>query len=108
MIQDTTNDRSPAAEPVEPGETPVQAEVEREGFSLGRSLRNPRTLISFGLAIAIILFVFRGFNIDLAKTWTYMSGANWALLAIGLVVFYITFPLRAFRWRVLLENAEVP
>ena len=60
---------------------PAQIEVERSGFSLGKSLRNPRTLISFGLAVAIIFFVLRGLNIDLAKTWQYMRGADpWLML----------------------------
>ena len=89
-------------------ETLEQSEVEHEGFSLAKSLRKPRTLISFALAAGIILFVLRGFDIDVAKTWQYMRGANVAFLAIGLLVFYLTFPLRALRWRTLLDNAGVP
>jgi uncharacterized protein (TIRG00374 family) len=108
MINDSTKDLSRSDEPVGSQETPAQAEVERTGFSLGKTLRSPRTLISFALAIALILFVLRGFNIDFEKTWAYMRGADLSLLLIGLVVFYMTFPLRAFRWRVLLENAGVP
>ena len=92
---------------VEP-ESPAKVEVERSGFALGKALRNPRTLISFALAIAIILFVVRGLDIDLAKTWEYMRGANLWLLLAGFVVFYATFPLRAVRWRLLLDNAGVP
>jgi uncharacterized protein (TIRG00374 family) len=89
-------------------ETPEQRDVEQQGFSLVKSLRNPRTWISFALAIAIILFVFRGFDINLQKTMGYMANSDWKLLVLGLVVFYTTFPLRAFRWRILLENAGVP
>lgn len=85
-----------------------QAQVEREGFSLGKKLRNPRTLVSFGIAFAIIIFAFRGLNIDLQETWLHMRRANPWLLVAGLGLFYLTFPLRAFRWRVLLENADVP
>lgn len=85
-----------------------QAEVEHEGFSLWQRLRSPRTLISFGFAIAIIIFAFRGLDIDLSLTWMHIRGANPWLLVAGLGVFYLTFPLRAFRWRVLLENADVP
>ncbi|HWQ13820.1 MAG TPA: lysylphosphatidylglycerol synthase transmembrane domain-containing protein [Roseiflexaceae bacterium] len=107
MINERTHEHGITEDAVDL-ETPAQLEVERRGFSLGRSLRNPRTLISFGLAVAIILFVFRGFNIDLAKTWGYMRGADPLLMVTALGVFYLTFPLRAFRWRALLENAGVP
>ncbi len=88
--------------------TPEAEQVEREGFSLWQKLRSPRTLISFALAVAIIVFAFRGLNIDIAETWRYMRSANPWLLLIGLGVFYLTFPLRAIRWRVLLRNAGVP
>lgn len=108
MINDSTNELSNADEAIISHEPPAQAEVERAGFSLGKALRNPRTLISFGLAVAIILFLVRGLNIDLQKTWQYMRGADLALLLAGFLVFYLTFPLRAIRWRLLLDNAGVP
>jgi uncharacterized protein (TIRG00374 family) len=108
MLNDPTTKISSADEAIVSQEPPAQAEVERSGFALGKALRNPRTLISFVLAAAIILIVVRGLNIDLAKTWAYMRGANPALLLAGFVVFYLTFPLRALRWRMLLINAGVP
>src|ERR1700712_5234849 len=108
MINDQPNELSTADEAIVSHEPPAQAEVERSGFSLGKSLRNPRTLVSFALAAAIILFVFRGLNIDVAKTWQYMRGADLRLFALGILVFYMTFPLRAIRWRLLLDNAGVP
>jgi glycosyltransferase 2 family protein len=108
MINDRTTELPSADEANENDESPAQIEVERSGFSLGKSLRNPRTLISFGLAIAIILFVFRGLDIDVAATWAHMSGANPLLMLLGFLVFYLTFPIRALRWRLLLDNAGVP
>lgn len=108
MINDAPEATGSETPEAEHPETPDQREVERQGFSLTKSLRNPRTLISFALAIAIILFVFRGFDINLQKTLGYMANSDWRLLLLGLVVFYTTFPLRAFRWRLLLENAGVP
>jgi len=108
MIKGPTTELSSVDEAIVEQSSPAEIEVERSGFSLGKSLRNPRTLISFALAAAIILFVVRGLDIDLAKTWQYMRGANPALMLAGLVVFYLTFPLRAFRWRLLLDNAGVP
>lgn len=108
MVNEPTNELNHPAEATTTPELPTENEVEREGFSLGRSLRSPRTLISFALAFGIVLFVVRGVNIDIWKTWEYIRGANGWLLLAGLLVFYTTFPLRAFRWRVLLENADVP
>src|SRR5262249_25850439 len=107
MINDTTNGLA-GDEAVAADETPEQIEGERQGFSLAKSLRNPRTLISFGLAIAIVVFALRGLNIDIADVWQYMRGANPWLLVAGFLIFYCTFPLRALRWRMLLANANVP
>jgi glycosyltransferase 2 family protein len=89
-------------------ETPATVAVEREGFSLWQRLRSPRTLISFAVAFAIALFAFRSLNIDFSQTWRYMRGANPGFLLLGLSIFYLTFPLRALRWRFLLNNAGVP
>src|SRR5687768_1382993 len=108
MINDRSTELPIADQANAPTDAPAQIEVERTGFSLGKSLRNPRTLISFGLAIAIIVFVLRGLDIDLAATWAHMRGANLWLLLLGLLVFYLTFPIRAIRWRLLLDNAGVP
>jgi glycosyltransferase 2 family protein len=108
MINNSTDDLSRSNELMDADEQPTQAEVERSGFSLGKSLRNPRTLISFALALAIIVFVLRGFNVDFRRTWEYMRGANLSMMLVGFMVFYMTFPLRALRWRMLLENAGVP
>ncbi len=107
MINDRTTDVGAPDDTSVPA-PPTAEEIEREGFSLGRALRNPRTLISFALAAAIIVFVLRGLNIDIAATWTHMRQANPFMYALAFTVFYLTFPLRAFRWRVLLENANVP
>jgi uncharacterized protein (TIRG00374 family) len=106
MIDETEGQQAGEADaPVGP---PTAVEVERGGFSLWQRLRSPRTLISFGIALAIVVFAFRGLNIDVGQTWQYMRGANPWLMLLGLAVFYTTFPLRALRWRMLLRNADVP
>lgn len=106
MVDDTKG--GIAADPELEAELPPEAEVERGGFSLWERLRSPRTLVSFGLALAIVVFAFRGLNIDLARTWLYIRQANPWMLLLGMGVFYTTFPLRALRWRMLLRNAGVP
>ncbi len=86
----------------------AEVETEKEGFSLWKRLLTPRTLISFAISLAIIVFVFRGLNINIEQTVQYMAQANPWLLLMGFAVFYLTFPMRAIRWRVLLINADVP
>jgi hypothetical protein len=107
MMIEKTDSHTPA-EAVPPAEEAVAEAVEREGFSLWQRLRSPRTLVSFGLAIAIAIFAVRGLNIDVERTWAYVRGANGWMLLLGLGVFYLTFPMRALRWRLLLDNAGVP
>ncbi|MFV9504609.1 MAG: lysylphosphatidylglycerol synthase transmembrane domain-containing protein [Oscillochloridaceae bacterium umkhey_bin13] len=109
MLADETKGQSanPRAES-EPLELPADAEVVRGGFALWERLRSPRTLISFGLALAIILFAVRGLEIDLNQTWQYLRQVNPWFLLLGFIVFYTTFPMRALRWRLLLRNAGVP
>jgi uncharacterized protein (TIRG00374 family) len=108
MMMEETESHLMGEESDAPVGAPTAVEVEREGFSLWKRLRSPRTLISFGLAFALVVFAFRGLNIDVAQTWQYIRAANPWMLLLGLTVFYLTFPLRAIRWRMLLRNAEVP
>ena len=42
MINDSTNGLTRSDESIGSQETPAQAEVERSGFSLGKTLRSPR------------------------------------------------------------------
>jgi hypothetical protein len=89
-------------------EDAAETMVEREGFSLGTWLRSPRTLISFAVAFAIMVFAFRSLDAQWAETWSHLRQVNVALYLLAFGVFYLTFPLRALRWRLLLRNAAVP
>lgn len=89
-------------------ETDAAEEVAERGFSLKERFLNIRTLVSLALAFAIILFVFRGFDIDLAATWAQMQRVNPWLYLLAFLTFYLTFPIRALRWRLLLQNARFP
>ncbi len=82
-----------------------EQKVEAGGFALKSWLLRPRTLISFGLALAIILFIFRGIDINPAETLRQMRQVKPGLYLLAFVIFYGTFPLRALRWRLLLRNA---
>ncbi len=94
--------------PVDASEVDEGEEVSSQGFALKERLLRPRTLISFALAFAIILFVFRGIDIDFRETFRQMRQVNPWLYLLAFAIFYATFPLRALRWRVLLQNAGFP
>ena len=74
--------------------------------SLGQRFFNVRTLLSFGLGFAILAFLFTRVQIDVAGILERVRQANPWLLVVALVVFYTTFPIRALRWRRLLDNVE--
>lgn len=83
-------------------------DVAQRGFSLRDRFLKPRTLVSLALALAIIVFVFRGLDINLAETWAQMRRANPWLFLLAFLSFAATFPVRAIRWRLLLRNADFP
>ena len=74
---------------------------------LSHKLLNPRTILSFLLAIGVVAFIFTRLNIDPLTTWQTMKTANPLFLLTGFVVYYSAFWLRGIRWRQLLRNAGV-
>jgi glycosyltransferase 2 family protein len=83
-----------------------QAADTSSGPSLGERFFNARTLLSFGLGFAILAFLFTRVQIDVGAILDWVRQANPALLAVAFVAFYATFPVRAVRWRRLLDNVE--
>ena len=75
-----------------------------EGSLRGRFLQ-ARSLLSFLLALGILVFFASRLELDLSRIWGIMKGAHPGFFAAGFVVCYLTFPLRGERWRLLLENA---
>ena len=71
---------------------------------LAQNLRNPRTILSFLLAIAILAFLFTRLNVPLADIWATVKQANVWLFALGFLVYYSAFFLRGIRWRTLLAD----
>ncbi|GIW06587.1 MAG: TIGR00374 family protein [Dehalococcoidia bacterium] len=74
--------------------------------SLWRRVFNLRTLVSFLIAGAILWFIFTRLNLNTGEIWAQMRQANPAYFALAVVVYYVGFPLRAVRWRMLLDNVE--
>ncbi len=86
------------------GNAAPEAEEKVEKISLRRRFLNIRTLLSFVVAFGLLVFVFERLDIDFGSVWDVITGCNLLFYALAFVIYYITFPLRAWRWRVLLHN----
>jgi glycosyltransferase 2 family protein len=82
----------------DPATTDVQA-------TLRRRVLSPQTLISFGIAIAVLWFVARRLDIDLAAIWAQIRQANLWLLAVAFILWYGAFFVRGWRWGRMLDSA---
>ena len=85
------------------GPTPSTPEVRRVSFR-SRAIALP-TLLSFAVAGVFIFFLLARFDINVGDAWRMAKGADPGLLAVAVVLHYLTFPFRGYRWRLLLENA---
>jgi glycosyltransferase 2 family protein len=107
MISNQTND-SPSADLAPPTDVPVAVsdDVTPDQLSLARRLRQPRTLLSIVIPLVLLALVvinLRGFRLDgLGQT---LLQANPFLLVGAFVVYYVGFPLRGYRWALLLRGA---
>jgi uncharacterized protein (TIRG00374 family) len=83
--------------------------VSADALSLGRRLRQPKTIVSLVLPIVLLVLFVRslpGFKLDeLPGT---ILRANPALLLAAFVIFYAGFPLRGLRWALLIRGTGFP
>ncbi|HET7636382.1 MAG TPA: lysylphosphatidylglycerol synthase transmembrane domain-containing protein, partial [Candidatus Limnocylindria bacterium] len=75
----------------------VAAEV-----SLARRVLNVRTIGSLIFAIVLIALLVRAVGANLDETLATIARANPLLLVAAFVAYYLTFPLRGFRWNYIL------
>src|SRR4030088_3173887 len=87
--------------------TPTVYAEEPTPPSLTKRFFNLRTLLSFGLGFAILAFLATRVEIDVGAILEWVRQANPALLLAAFVAFYATSPVRAVRWRRLLDNVEL-
>lgn len=77
-----------------------------ESISLARRLRDPRTIVSIVVPLVLLLLVafnLEGFQLD--RLPGIILAADPLLLAAALAIYYVGFPLRGYRWRLLLRSA---
>jgi glycosyltransferase 2 family protein len=84
---------------------PTALEAADSDLSLKRRFLNPTTLISFGVVLALVYVLFTKAEVDAAETWQSLRNADFGLYAVGFLAYYLSFPLRGYRWRRLLVNA---
>jgi glycosyltransferase 2 family protein len=85
---------------------PTGEEVTAESISLIRRLKDPRTIVSIVAPIVLLVLLLRalpGFQLD-ELPGAILSANPWLLLA-AFLVYYLGFPLRGYRWSLLLRSA---
>jgi uncharacterized protein (TIRG00374 family) len=83
--------------------------VDTDAISLGKRMRQPKTIISLVLPIfLLILFAgaLPGFHLD--ELPALILAANWWLLLAAFIVYYLGFPLRGWRWSILVRGTGYP
>jgi len=83
------------------GEETLPASVD-----LGSRFVDWRTLLSFGLALVILVFALKKSGVNSTDLKHSLSKANPAFFIAAFVVYYLSFPLRTLRWRMLMQNAN--
>jgi uncharacterized protein (TIRG00374 family) len=82
----------------EPTTTDVQA-------TLRRRVLSPQTLVTFGIAIAVLWFVVSRVDVDPRAIWAQMRRANLWLLGVAFFLWYGAFFVRGRRWGYMLDSA---
>lgn len=85
-------------------DTREDGEITREQISLRKRILNWRTIVPLVIVIVFLVFFIQKANISPQQTWQTIRSANVLFLLAGFVVYYLSFPLRALRWRILLQN----
>jgi uncharacterized protein (TIRG00374 family) len=83
---------------------PADDEITPEQISLGRRLRQPRTIISILIPLGVIVGFVAINGQALSKVPALIAAANPALVALAVLVFYAGFPMRGLRWAILLRG----
>jgi uncharacterized protein (TIRG00374 family) len=83
---------------------PTDQQAENE-LAIGNRLANWKSILSFGFAALVLAVAIAKGGIDPTTLWHRVRTLNiWVFLS-AFLVYYLTFPLRGYRWKVLLQNA---
>ncbi len=79
-------------------------EVTREQLALSKRLLNWRTLVPLLVVLVVLTFVAIKADINPQKTWAALKSANPLFFLAAFLIYYSSFAVRAWRWRILLKN----
>lgn len=95
------------ADPFE-GADDSASDVGATDLSLSRRFFDWKTLVSFVVAIAILALLLSRVNVDVGATLAAIRNADPLLYLLGFVSFYMVFPVRGLRWRLMLRSSGLP
>ena len=81
-----------------------EPEITAEQLSIGKRLLNWRTIVPLVIVIVALVIFVQKENIDPQRLWTAIRSANVVFLLAAFAIYYLSFPIRTLRWRLLLEN----
>lgn len=85
-------------------EAQEETEITREQLSLRKRLLNWRTIVPLVIVIGLLIYLAQKAHINPAQTWATVKQANLLFFLVAFLIYYASFPLRALRWRILLQN----
>ncbi len=105
-VQDNqTEDIEKTKEELLKQETQKEPEITQEQLSIGKKLLKWRTFVPLAIAIVAIVFFVQKANINPQQTWTAIRSANFYFVLAAFIIYYLSFPIRTLRWKLLLQNA---
>lgn len=100
-------DEIEAAEQIDfPG---VNEDVEQGAVPLSRRLRDPRAIVSIVVPLLVLLLLaaaLPGFHLEQLPSLILHADPWWLLAAVA--IYYVGFPLRGYRWAVLIRSTGYP
>jgi len=83
-------------------------EVDPDSLSLGRRLRQPRTLVSIAIPLVLLVLLVRALpGFELERIPGLVADANVLVLVAAFLIHYTGFPLRGIRWTTLLRGTGI-
>lgn len=81
-----------------------EAEISRSQLSIGKRLLNWRTLVPLVIVLGLLVYTAQKLQINPGQTWAAVRSANVIFFLAAFITYYLSFPIRTLRWRLLLEN----
>ncbi len=85
-------------------ETNSEPEITREQLSIGKRLLNWRTIVPLIIVVVALVYFAKQAHINPQQTWAAFRAANSWFLLLAFLIYYLSFPIRTLRWRMLLQN----